>query len=97
MNGNGALERRAAIPRCRMGASIPCNKGLRTVHSVWEHPFSMQMMERVHHLYSHGCLHHGTALHFGNIKLQTTNSLGPGFSNLQFFLAGEWKRLLMVR
>lgn len=60
-----------------MGVFIPYNKGLGTVHSVWERPFSMQMVEHVHHLYSHGCLRRCTALHFGNIKLRTTLTAWP--------------------
>lgn len=63
----------------------------------------MQVMELpeddVPQLSCGGCLHHYTVLHFGNIKLESTVTAWPlDFSNLQyFFLAGEWKRFIVVR
>lgn len=62
---------------------------------------SMQVMELpkdVHQLHSGGCLHHCTVLRLGNIKLEITVTARPlDSSNFQyFFLAGEWKRFVVV-
>lgn len=85
---------------CKMGASIVCNEGLRAIFSILG-PSRMELpVDVVCQLCSGVCLHAVIALccNLGILNQKGLYQPGPGFSNfLCFFIAGEWKRVLVVR